>query len=428
MAIDAAMIIKPKVKIKVIGIGGGGNNVLMRMQQNNALDMEFLAINTDVKQLQVTAKSGIRCIQIGEDLTRGRGTGGNVQIGEAAATAEINALKAEVEGMDLVFITAGMGGGTGTGAAPLVAKLAKDANVLSVGVVTVPFGFEGARKKKTALAGITKLQSQMDALIAVENDNLLKLPENRHMRLTQAFEAADKVLEQAISCIAELVLTTGVINVDFADVTTIFRQSDSSDAMLGIGSSQYSAVEAVENAVSSPLINKGLQGARGVIINLTGDETLSLYDVDEATRYVASHTDADVNIILGTVENEAMNGAVRATIIATDFVDSVSLKMPTLQIPDSMVKKEAIMAKTTLENQGTNPNAASPAKNDWCGTGVADKQPPTPAPAEAKPISSFELKVPDFMNEANRNKATTESRPFGIPPFSLVKPTDENNK
>ena len=343
MTADETSIIKPKVKIKVFGVGGGGNSVLMRMGQHNDLEIELIAINTDAKQLQLVDQAGVRCIQIGESLTRGRGTGGDAALGEKAAKAEEKKIKDALNGADLVFIT---GGGTGTGAAPVVARMAKEMGMLSVGVVTVPFSFEGSRKKRTAMEGIVKMQSQMDALIAVENDNLMKLPENRRMTLVSAFEAADKVLKQAISCVAELILTTGVINVDFADVTTIFRQSDSSDALLGIGSSSRSAMDAVKAAAESPLIEKGLKGARGVILNLTGDSSLSLYDVDEATRYIMDNSDDEVNIILGTVIDNSMGDKVQATIIATDFVDSVVMKSPTVKVPESKVKRETFSLDT----------------------------------------------------------------------------------
>ena len=349
MAADENLIIKPKVKIKVFGVGGGGNSVLMRMGQHNDLDIELVAVNTDAKQLSLVARSGVKVMQIGEALTRGRGTGGKVELGEQAAREAENHLREALNGADLVFITAGMGGGTGTGAAPVVARLANELGILSVGVVTVPFTFEGSRKKKLAMEGVVKMQSQMDALIAVENDNLMKLPENRRMSMVQAFACADNILKQAINCIAELILTTGVINVDFADVTTIFRQNPSSDALLGIGSSPRSAVQAVQQAVESPLINKSLQGARGVIINLTGDESLSLYDVNEATRYVYEHTDPDVNIILGAVVDESMNGTVQATIIATDFADSMPLKAPTVKVPESKVQAPPKAAGFSLE-------------------------------------------------------------------------------
>lgn len=378
-------LVKPKVKIKVFGVGGGGNSVLMRMGQHNELDIELYAVNTDAKQLQITAQvGGVNCIQIGENLTRGRGTGGNIQIGEQAAKNDAAKLQAAMNGADLVFVTAGMGGGTGTGAAPIVARLAKEMGILSVGVVTVPFAFEGSRKKKVAQEGITKMQSQMDALIAVENDNLSKLPENRKMSLVKAFECADNILKQAINCVAELILTTGVINVDFADVTTIFRQSESSDALLGIGVSERSAVDAVKIAAESPLIDKGLTGARGIILNLTGDSTLSLYDVDEATRYIVKHTDPEVNIILGTVEDNTMKGAVQATIIATDFADSVVMKAPTVKVPESAIKKETLQKET------------------------------------------FQMEVPAFMNKDKKEEKP--SQPFAIPAFKLTDLPDKDRK
>lgn len=326
MAAEETLIIKPKVKIKVFGVGGGGNSVLMRMGRHKDLDIDLIAINTDAKQLSRVAEEGVETLQIGEDLTKGRGTGGNIALGEKAALDAADKIRESMSGADLVFVTAGLGGGTGTGAAPVVAKIARDLGTLSVGVVTLPFSFEGSRKKRLANEGLAKMQAQMDALILVANDNLMKLPENRHMTLVKAFSCADGILQQAINCVAELILTTGVINVDFADVTTIFRQSASSDALLGIGRSSRSAVEAVKQAVDSPLISKSLEGARGIILNLTGDKTLSLYDVDEATRYIYEHTDPEVNIILGTVIDNSLGGDVRATIIATDFTDGVMVK------------------------------------------------------------------------------------------------------
>jgi len=375
------VLIKPKIKIKVFGVGGGGNSVLMRMGQHNDLDIELYAVNTDAKQLKQVEQVGVNCIQIGESLTKGRGTGGNIQLGEQAAKNDAVKLQAALNGADMVFITAGMGGGTGTGAAPLIARLAKEMGILSVGVVTVPFTFEGNRKKKAAQEGITKMQSQMDALIAVENDNLSKLPENRRMSLVQAFECADNILKQAINCVAELILTTGVINVDFADVTTIFRQSESSDALLGIGVSERSAVDAVKIAAESPLIDKDLSGARGIILNLTGDSELSLYDVDEASRYIVKHTDPEVNIILGTVEDNSMKGAVQATIIATDFADSVVMKAPTVKVPESTIKQETLQKQT------------------------------------------FQMEVPAFMNKEKTQEA---SQPFAIPAFKLTDGLDKD--
>lgn len=335
-------IIKPKVTIKVFGVGGG-NSVLMRMAANNELGIDLIAINTDAKQLERAHQAGVLTMQIGADITKGRGTGGSIEAGEAAAKDAKEKIRDAMTGADLVFITAGMGGGTGTGAAPIVAKIAQDLGVLAIGVVTVPFSFEGKRKLRLATEGIHKMQSSMDALIAVQNDNLMKLPENRRMSMVKAFICADNVLKQAINCVAELILTTGVINVDFADVTTIFRQSTNSDALLGIGHG-HTALDAVKGAVASPLIDRGIKGARGIILNLTGDNTLSLYDVDEATRYVFENADPEVNIIFGTVINDEMKGEVRATLIATDFVDEDMIGRPPVAPTQQQTAKTAPQA------------------------------------------------------------------------------------
>ena len=334
---DAAAIKRAVVKIKVFGIGGGGNSVLKRLAEGKFAETDLVAINTDSHALNYLNMDSIRPVQIGENLTRGHGTGGVVSLGEQAAKADAERIQNLMLGADMIFITAGMGGGTGTGAAPVVAKLAKDLGLLTVGVVTVPFKFEGIRKLRIANEGIVKMQSYMDALIVVQNDNLMKLPENRSLSIVDAFHAADSVLKQAIRCIAELILTTGFVNVDFADVTTIFQQSESSDALLGIGRSNISAVKAVQQAIESPLIDKSLKGARGIILNITGDENLSLYEVNEAASYIFGQTEDDVNIILGAVIDKSMNGMVQATIIATDFVDSIALKSPTVPKQKSTV-------------------------------------------------------------------------------------------
>lgn len=382
------LIIKPKIKIKVFGVGGGGNNVIARMGQHKTLDIELTAINSDQKQLENIASSGVKVLAVGENLTAGRGTGGNVELGEQAAQAATAELKKAINGADMIFIAATLGGGFGTGAAPVMAKIAKEMGVLSVGVVTTPFMFEGSRKKKTALDGIAKLQSQMDALIVVENDNLMKLPENRTMSFKQAFVAADNILKQAISCIAELILTTGVINVDFADVTTIFRQSDSSDALLAIGNSDKSAVDAVKEAIASPLNNRGLAGARGVIINITGNELISLFDVEEATAFIAEETHPDVNVILGTVIDNELGKNIRVTIIATDFADSVVKKAAPVEVPKSTVRQDVITEKVQNANQ--------------------------------------QLAFPNFMGGQAGENNTFKSQPFVLPAFSIVGDKDKN--
>ncbi len=336
-AADNAAIKKALVTIKVFGVGGGGNSVLKRIAESDFLEIDLVAVNTDSHVLGLSNLGTIRAVQIGESVTKGRGTGGRVELGELAAKNDSERLKEMMLGADMIFITAGMGGGTGTGAAPVVARLAKELGMLTVGVVTLPFTFEGRRKQRIANEGIVRMQSYMDALITVKNDNLMKLPENKDLNIVTAFNAADSVLRQAIRCVAELILTTGVINVDFADMTTIFRQSESSDALLGIGRSNISAVKAVQEAIQSPLIDKSLKGARGIILNITGDETLPIHDVNAAASYIFDQTEDDVNIILGTVIDKSMNGTIQATIIATDFVDSLALKSPTIEVPKSSV-------------------------------------------------------------------------------------------
>ncbi len=347
---------KAIVNIKVFGVGGGGNSVLLRMARDKFLDIDLLAVNTDAKQLESLANKGIKTLQIGKGITDGLGTGGKGELGEKAALADEDKIKEELKGTDLLFVTAGMGGGAGTGATPVVARIAREMGILTVGVVTVPFAFEGRRKQRAAEEGIIKLKANMDALIAVHNDNLMKLPENRRLTLVEAFDMADGILRQAILCIAELVLTTGVINVDFADVSAMFRQSISSDALLGIGESKIDAVAAVKEAVGSPLVERSLKGARGVILNLTGSEKLSLHAVSEAMEYIQEQTGNDVNIIMGTVVDNDFGDNVRVTLIATDFEDGDVMKAPmpkadeqakkqtaqSLEVPDFMASQTAI--------------------------------------------------------------------------------------
>ena len=317
----AAEIIKPKITIKVIGVGGGGNNIVRCVREKNDLDIALIGINSDLRQLNTLHKQGIAVLPIGEKLTSGRGTGGRVELGEEAARSEERAIRSLLEGTDLVIIAATMGGGLGTGAAPVVAEIARDMEILSIGVVTTPFRFEMARKMQTAQAGIALMQEHTDALITIRNDNLLKIAPNRNLSFIEAFALADEVLQQTVSCVAELILTTGVINVDFADVTTIFRQSASSDALLAIGVDE-TPQKAVRQAIESPLIDRDATGARGIVLNLTGAASMSLRDVDEAVHYIRKSAHPEVNVIVGLVVQSGMEGRVQATLIATDFDDA----------------------------------------------------------------------------------------------------------
>ena len=314
-------IIQAKITIKVVGVGGGGGNILRSVRENYDLDMTLVGLNSDLRQLSALEKQGITVLPIGEKLTQGRGTGGRVEVGEEAARSEEKAIRQMLEGTDLVIITATMGGGLGTGAAPVVAEIAHDMGILSIGVVTTPFHFEMPRKMQTAQAGIARMQGMTDAFITMRNDNLLKIAPDRKMSFVDAFALADEVLRQTVGCVAELILTTGVINVDFADVTTIFRQSASSETLLAIGTDE-TPQKAVRKAMESPLLDRSTAGARGVVLNLTGGPAMSLRAVAEAVRYIHGHAHPAVNIIAGLVVQEDMAGKVQATLVATDFDES----------------------------------------------------------------------------------------------------------
>jgi len=321
MYMPAAEIIKPKITIKVVGVGGGGNNIVRCVREKYDLDITLIGLNSDLRQLNTLHKQGITVLPVGERLTNGRGTGGRVERGEQAARGSEKQIRALLEGTDLVVIVATMGGGFGTGAAPVVAEIAQEMGILSIGVVTTPFHFEMARKMQTAQAGIARMQGYTDAFITVRNDNLLKIAPDRNMSFVDAFSLADEVLRQTVGCVAELILTTGVINVDFADVTTIFRQGGSSDALLAIGTDE-SPQKAVRKAIESPLIDRGIEGARGVVLNITGSPAMSLRDVDEAVHYIHRNAHPEVNVIVGLVVQPEMAGRVQATLIATDFDDT----------------------------------------------------------------------------------------------------------
>lgn len=377
------------VRIKVVGVGGGGNNVVARLAQDRMPGVELIAVNTDAKQLGALQAAGVPTLQIGERLTKGRGSGGDPKLGQEAALGDAMRLRAALRDADLVFVTASMGGGVGTGAAPVVARCLRELQILSIGVVTAPFSFEGKRKMRVAVEGILQMQSLMDGVIVVHNDNLMKILEDRKMPMAKAFKAADEVLRQAIRCISEVILTTGVINVDFADVRSIFRQSRSSDAILGIGTSEEGRViEAVQKAIASPLVERPLDGARGIILNISGDESLSLYEVTEATEFVDEHTHPDVNIILGTVIEKGMGSRVRATIVATDFVDSMVSATPPLQSRDlGRVVANASPNVVDAEEKAA-PVAASPRTTFTRG-------------AQSPQEHREELSVPEFMEKKN---------------------------
>ncbi len=302
--------------IKVIGVGGGGNNAVNRMVSAGLKGVEFIAINTDAQALSLSQAH--RQIQIGEQLTKGLGAGADPQIGQKAAEESRDVILEAVKGADMVFITAGMGGGTGTGACPVVAEIAREARALTVGVVTRPFTFEGKKRMVQAENGITALRTQVDTLITIPNDRLLQVVEKK-TSILEAFRIADDVLRQGVQGISDLIAVPGLINLDFADVKTIMQETGS--ALMGIGSAtgENRAVEAARAAISSPLLETSIEGAKGVLLNITGGSDLGLFEVNEAAEIIAEAADPDANIIFGAVIDDNLKDEIRVTVIATGF-------------------------------------------------------------------------------------------------------------
>lgn len=302
--------------IKVVGVGGGGNNAVNRMIAEGMHGVEFVSINTDAQAL--LSSNANQALQIGEKLTKGLGAGANPEIGEKAAEESRDAVREIVKGADMVFITAGMGGGTGTGAAPIVAEIAKETGALTVGVVTKPFTVEGRQRMEKAERGIQNLKNKVDTLIIIPNDRLLAVVEKNTSILT-AFKTADDVLRQGVQGISNLITQTGLINLDFADVKTIMSNAGSALMGIGVAKGENRAVEAARMAIASPLLEASIDGAKGVLLNITGGADLGLHEANEAVRIISEVADPDANIILGAVVDESMQEEVQVTVIATGF-------------------------------------------------------------------------------------------------------------
>lgn len=305
--------------IKVIGVGGGGSNAVNRMIEHGVQGVEFIAVNTDAQALNLS-KAEVK-MQIGTKLTRGLGAGANPEVGRKAAEESKEQLEEVLKGADMVFVTAGMGGGTGTGAAPVIAQVAKEIGALTVGVVTRPFTFEGRKRSTQAVSGIDGLKGSVDTLIVIPNDRLLEIVD-KNTPMLEAFREADNVLRQGVQGISDLIAVPGLINVDFADVKTIM--SDKGSALMGIGiaTGENRATEAAKKAISSPLLETSIDGAHGVLMNITGGTNLSLYEVQEAADIVTSAADQEVNVIFGSVINEDLKDEIVVTVIATGFDES----------------------------------------------------------------------------------------------------------
>ncbi|MBI5127715.1 cell division protein FtsZ [Candidatus Roizmanbacteria bacterium] len=335
------MLIKPRAgqaaRIKVVGVGGGGGNAISSMiAEGGVAGVEFITVNTDAQAL-LNNKASIK-IQIGENLTKGLGSGGDPEVGRQAAEESRERLKEELNGADMIFITCGEGGGTGTGASPIIAEIAKETGALTVAVVTKPFDFEGVKRKFTAEDGVSRLKEKVDTLIIVPNQRVLNIVDKK-TPILDAFRKIDTVLTSGVKGIAELITTPGLINVDFADVKSIMNSSGTALMGMGVGSGDKRAIAAIKQAISSPLLDVSIEGARGVLFNIVGGPDLTMAEIDEAASIIAKSVDPDADIIFGAVIDERLMDQLKVTIIATKFDDN-KLKLFRFKKGDELEEKQ----------------------------------------------------------------------------------------
>ncbi len=360
------------VTIKVVGVGGAGNNVVNRMVKAGTQGVEFIAINTDKQALSVS--NADQKIQIGEKQTRGQGAGSDPEVGKRSAEESRNNIAKAIEDADMVFITAGMGGGTGTGAAPTVAEIAREAGCLTVGVVTKPFKFEGKRRMDQANEGIRDLLGRVDSLLIIPNDRL-KYATDQKVTLANAFEIADDVLKQAVTSISDLIKNTGFINLDFADVTCIMKNAGFAHMGVGHAAGKGKAEDAARMAVASPLMETSINGARGVLINITGSEDMGLEDVEAAANLVQESAHPDANIIFGATFDDSLQDEIRVTVIATGFEENAGAEKPaekpaavpaakTQGLFSGAAEKAAAASAVPPPIAGESASAAEPASED----------------------------------------------------------------
>ena len=346
------------VTIKVVGVGGAGNNVVNRMVKSGTQGVEFIAINTDKQALAVS--NADQKIQIGEKQTHGQGAGSDPEVGKRSAEESRNNIAKAIENADMVFITAGMGGGTGTGAAPTVADIAREAGVLTVGVVTKPFKFEGKRRMDQANAGIKELLGKVDSLLIIPNDRL-KYATDQKVTLANAFEIADDVLRQAVTSISDLIKNTGFINLDFADVTCIMKDAGFAHMGVGHAAGKGKAEDAARMAVASPLMETSINGAHGVLINITGSEDMGLEDVEAAANLVQEAAHPDANIIFGATFDDTLQDEIRVTVIATGFEEGANAPAVAAPAPGVTLRPAAPAERTAGLFTGAAEKAAAAA-------------------------------------------------------------------
>ena len=352
------------VNIKVVGVGGGGNNVVNRMVKTGTKGVDFIAVNTDKQALAVS--SATYKIQIGEKLTNGQGAGSDPEVGRKSAEENRTQISKALEDADMVFITAGMGGVTGTGAAPIVADIAKELGVLTVGVVTKPFRFEGMRRMKQAEGGITELRNKVDSLVIIPNERL-KLATDQKITMVNAFEIADDVLQQAVQSISDLIKNTGFINLDFADVSAVMKDAGRAHMGVGRAAGKNKAEEAARMAISSPLLETSINGAKGVLINVTGSMDIGLEEVETAANLVQEAAHPEANIIFGAAFDDTLEDELRVTVIATGF-DEVESSMPSKPFTQAGAKveeKKAGEPAAPVEEPAPAQEKAVVSDDDW---------------------------------------------------------------
>lgn len=379
--------------IKVIGVGGGGSNAVNRMIEHGVQGVEFICVNTDAQALNLS-KAPVK-MQIGTKLTRGLGAGANPDIGKKAAEESREQIEEALSGSDMVFVTAGMGGGTGTGAAPVVAEIAKDLGALTVGVVTRPFTFEGRKRSTQAVGGISVLKEKVDTLIVIPNDRLLEIVD-KNTPMLEAFREADNVLRQGVQGISDLIAVPGLINLDFADVKTIMTERGSALMGIGVGTGENRAAEAAKKAISSPLLETSIDGAKGVLMNITGGANLSLYEVNEAADIVSSASDPEVNMIFGSVINEELKDEILVTVIATGFDESEKM------VNNQQRAERPRMQQAPTSNQSHSSQTRSQPQSQSQGQSREESQ-------ESRNTSytnadSDTLDIPTFLRNRSRNR------------------------
>jgi len=374
-------------KIHVVGVGGSGGNAINRMIEARLKGIEFVAVNTDAQAL--VHNLAPYKIQIGKELTRGLGAGSDVEVGQKAIEENKEEVYETLKGSDMVFVTCGMGGGTGTGAGPVIAGIAKELGALTVGVVTRPFSFEGLRRRKVADQGIEELREKVDTLVVIPNDRLLQVIDKK-TSLNDAFLIVDDVLRQGVQGIADLITLHGIINVDFADVKTIMK--DAGSALMGIGraTGDNRAIEAARAAIDSPLLELSIDGARGILFNITGGPDLGMYEIDEAAKAITEAADPDANIIFGSIIDDAMSGEVKITVIATGFQTDetgvVEERQVKTQRPTPVGGYNQMPSRPTLEPFGS--RVTKPTRTVTPA--------PQPEPEEEEPQED-ELEIPAFI-------------------------------